>query len=307
MQPLKLSPTFSKATSSLSTTQTRLATTQQSFDLAGTFDQSPITNLLPVMLQAILQIMSILLIQAMGRYSTPDNRSSSPEQPSVPTNTPGSQPSGITKVNNQISVLGTSQDAKSKDEDGEISLKAADGIQTGDVMVMTIGGSDGDDDAAPPEGWKLIKKEGDGDLNVSTYYKVYEQGDETEFQVAKNGAANYFASLSTLRGVDPNNPVVDAASDNNTGSGKSGEANAPSVNGVINGAQFVVFMYDDPHVATINGVNTLNAFKNGDDGIATGIISTDNNGMTSIIGAQGQGEEAGGGRDQAMTITFRPL
>jgi hypothetical protein len=118
---------------------------------------------------------------------------------------------------------------------------------------------------------------------------------------------NTFVSIVALRGIDGRKPIVDADADEDTADGREGDAKAPSVRAEKGGVVLACFIYDDPHVATVeeDGFDMLLSDSPGGDGMAIAIAPTDSNGRTDIIKARGRNEERGGGDDIAMTISLR--
>lgn len=205
------------------------------------------------------------------------------------------------KINDNIKVLSSYYGALSK-KDGSSYLEAqvSENIEDGDMLFLAITTSGGVHENLP-EGFtpiiSTVKKK--GDLTVRTAYKIWLEGDPLIYTVKKE-ARNFFLSLITIRGPKY---VVDAKARINTADGCNGESIAPRVESQDGGALLTVFSYIDPHAVTIARQETLVSLKNGDDGIAVGISSTDG-GLSRRIMAASDSCKRGGGDDIAAAISI---
>lgn len=231
-------------------------------------------------------------------------------------------------ISKNIRAIGTS--FESAKDGGAVTIDLPKGTEPGDVLVLYVGGSaSGKKMPSRPDDWTLILEEGKEDLNLKAYYKIAEPNDfidkqpSVEISTADNifdfslpkfadswkisGGKNTFVSVFSLRGVDTTNPVVDFGSDEDTESGREGDAKAPSVRTEKEGVVIFAAAFDDPHhaIVTTKGFIMLLSTDSGTgDGLAIGISPT-NGDRTGSIDATGTSYERGGGDDIASAISFR--
>ena len=176
----------------------------------------------------------------------------------------------------------------------------------GDLLLIFIGGSAGTKKPNDPEFFDLILAKGRSDINLMAHYKWY---DELDYFVRISGGRNTFVTLSAVRGVDMNKPVVDATVTRESAPGKDGKAIAPSAFGVEGGVNFASFSFDDPHVAQLqtDGYKTVVSTHTGNgDGMALFVSSSQSTGPTPEVFVAGNPQK-GGGNDVAMAVTLRPV
>lgn len=156
-----------------------------------------------------------------------------------------------------ISVVGTDVRIKKIDAlNTEKSLPSS--IQDGDLILVILGQSDALDLTIDnTSGWTekdfSISYVDENDINVQVWYKVYQSGDPNK--VRFTGSKNNLVYMTTLRGVDANNPFVDVWGHQYTypttkcpDNGTKGEAETSTVNTVDKGVHFVATVSDDPHL-----------------------------------------------------------
>jgi len=234
-------------------------------------------------------------------------------------------------VGKNIRAIGTSF-TSAKDGDA-VTINIPKATEPGDVLVLFVAGSASGKKIprSPGREWHLILAEGKADLNFKAYYKVAENNDFLdELQVvhipaadnifnfplhvpefAENwkisGGKNTFVGLTSLRGLDPSNPVVDFDSGEDTEIGREGDATAPSIRTEEGGVCLAILAFDDPHqaIVTTKGFTMLLSTDTGTgDGLAIAVSSTDGD-RTGSIRATGTSYERGGGDDIASAISFR--
>lgn len=233
------------------------------------------------------------------------------------------------RVNKDVRVVGlTFESAK---DSNSVKIRAPKDSELGDILIIFIGGSASGKKipSDPGKEWEEILDIGKEDLNLKAFWKAYEVSDSLdEFmfgstyhifnatfnssQIAQDDwkisdGKNTLVSIVALRGIDGRKPIVDADADEDTDDGREGNAKAPRVRAEKGGAVLACFIFDDPHVATVkdDDFDMLLSTDPGGDGMALAIASTDSNGDTGSIKAQGRREEKGGGDDIAMTISVR--
>ena len=227
------------------------------------------------------------------------------------------------RVNKDVRVVGlTFESAK---DSKPVKIRAPKDAEPGDILIIYIAGSASGKKipSDPGKEWEDIIDIGKEDLNLKAFWKPYELSDAFEEltfdeddypslnsadeDLKISDGKNTFVSIVALRGIDGRKPIVDADADEDTDDGREGDAKAPSVRAEKGGAVLACFIYDDPHVATVrdDDFEMLLSTDPGGDGIALAIASTDSNGDTGSIRAQGRREEKGGGDDIAMTISLR--
>lgn len=211
-------------------------------------------------------------------------------------------------VNSEITVVGTTYGDAMKYADAAIEVPSE--TKPGDMMIFYIGGSyagnEKPGDPVPSKGWTEIEEIGPADLNLKAFYKKYEEGDRTEYNV-KRGKSK-FVSIVSVRGINDDCPVVDSKAQADTQRGSSGRATAPSVRGEDDGMVFATYVYDDPHEAKVTSRGfdmILSARTKTGDGMAVAVAKTED-GQVGSIDATGRSSEPGGGNDIAMAISFRP-
>ena len=203
-------------------------------------------------------------------------------------------------VNDKISVVGSETVAKK--DGGKMKVDVPKDMQEGDLMVLHLTASDTNTLKAP-DGWTKVDKDGSKDLNHVVFIKEYE-GEES---VSINTSRNSFATLTGLRGVDLDDPVVDTASREDTEGGAAGKATAPSVDTSKNGIVLHSFAFDDPHraKARTGGGQRIGAISHGDDGAAVFVRDTDGSRSGSFRVIGDDGDKKGGSDDIGMSIAFR--
>lgn len=211
------------------------------------------------------------------------------------------------RVNPRITVVGTIFEATGDSDPLRTAVPEA--TEPGDLLLLFVAGSGKKKRPGKPSGrkWKKVMESGENDLNLCTYYKLYDGEDDDSNDFKIEGGKSTFATLTALRGVDKDHPIVDFAAQVDSMSGRKGSALAPSVYGVENGAVIGAFVYDDPHVVevvnpTFEMLVTSQAEKK--DGMAAAVASTDATGYVGTIRADGKKED-GAGDDIAFAISFR--
>ena len=234
-------------------------------------------------------------------------------------------------ISKTIRAVGTS--FISAKDGGAVTIDIPKGTEPGDVLVLYVGGSASGKKmpSRPGNDWTIIFEEGKEDLNLKAYYKIAEPNDfideqpSIEISTADNifdfslpeiadswkisGGKNTFVSIISLRGIDTANPVVDFGSDEDTESGREGDARAPSVRTEKEGVVVFAAAFDDPHQAVVSTkgfVMLLSTDSGTGDGLAIGISPT-NGDRTGSIDATGTSYERGGGDDIASAISFRAM
>mmetsp|Transcript_37528 Transcript_37528/g.81765 ORF Transcript_37528/g.81765 Transcript_37528/m.81765 type:complete len:413 (-) Transcript_37528:84-1322(-) len=211
------------------------------------------------------------------------------------------------RVNPRITVVGTIFEAAANSD--PLRTSVPEDTEPGDLLLLFVAGSGKKKRPGKPSGrkWKKIMESGENDLNLCTYYKWYDGKDDDSSDFKIEGGKSTFATLTTLRGVDKDHPIVDFAAQVDSMSGRKGSALAPSVFGVENGAVIGAFVYDDPHVVevanpTFEMLVASQAEKK--DGMAAAVASTDATGYVGTIRADGKKED-GAGDDIAFSISFQ--
>ena len=205
------------------------------------------------------------------------------------------------RVNEYITVLSSYYGAISKKQVGNLlEAEVSDDIQHEDMLIMFIATSGGQHKKLP-HGFREVMNtvKGKGDLSLVVAYKIWLNGDPLVYPIEKS-SKNYFASLITLRGPKY---ILDAKARINTASGDQGLAITPRVETANGGAVISAFAYDDPHAVNVLDQKTIVSIKNGDDGLAVGIGSSDG-GLSKRIKATGDSSQRGGGNDIAMALSI---
>jgi hypothetical protein len=205
------------------------------------------------------------------------------------------------EVNSRIEVLSSYYGAISKSQHGQyLDAEASDNIQPGDMLIMIVATSGGDQDHIPPQFQKVINAIKDnGDLTLRVGYKIHKEGDDVFFRIPKK-SRNFFVSLLTIRGATK---IVAAKGMIDSASGSRGLSYAPKIRTAEQGAIISSFCYDDPFQADVVNQKTLVSLRNGDDGLAVGIGSTDG-GLSRRIKAYDGQKQRGGGDDIAVAISI---
>uniref|UniRef100_A0A7S4N9I0 Uncharacterized protein n=1 Tax=Odontella aurita TaxID=265563 RepID=A0A7S4N9I0_9STRA len=211
-------------------------------------------------------------------------------------------------VNKYISSIATVYAGAHQKKSVKISVPPE--AMVGDMLLFLVGGSASGkalpNVPTPSMGMEEIGGIGPTDINLKAYYKkVIVSTIGQEFTVS--GGKNTYVCIAVLRGVDTINPIYRYDALHNSMDGKEGDAMAPSVGTVPKGAVIAAFLYDDPHISSIidDQYSMLASFRDGDDGLAVGIGSTDGV-KTGPIYATGRGARRGGGHDVTMSFSLRP-
>ncbi|MDB4438156.1 hypothetical protein N9195_01055 [bacterium] len=153
------------------------------------------------------------------------------------------------KVNDKIRVIGTQEIYKKWDGTKKAIItidQMPKNTREGDLVILMVAGSGGKTDSPAPAGtWSLINRVWNVDIFVGAYYKVYSSTGPKTFHVGRSNKR--FAALTTLRGVDISDPIVDSKTDSDSSPLRKG-AVAPGVKSVAGGALFVGFAMDNPVV-----------------------------------------------------------
>mmetsp|Transcript_5027 Transcript_5027/g.10575 ORF Transcript_5027/g.10575 Transcript_5027/m.10575 type:complete len:377 (-) Transcript_5027:10-1140(-) len=179
------------------------------------------------------------------------------------------------QINEFITFIGTAT-ARAHASENVIAYLPPN-IENGDMVFVFIGGSaSGRKRPSDPSGngWNKAIEFGPNDVNMKVFYKEY-IGEEDQFKVSDG--KNTYVTVLAMRGVNTENPIVSVNATRNSMDEKCGDALAPVVKTSKYGALIVSYLYDDPHMAysTDESVREVCSIQSGDDGIMTGIASTD--------------------------------
>ena len=208
-------------------------------------------------------------------------------------------------ISERIMVTGST--FASAGENKALDIEVPKAAETGDFMIIFIGGSAGSyKRPEAPKGWNLISSEGKTDINLMVLYRWRKKNDDDEISI--KGGRNTFAIMSSIKGVDKDHPVVDAATYRESSPGKDGRAVAPSVFGVKGGAIIAAVSYDDPQIAQplTHGFKALATSDTPtDDGIAAFVGPSLKDGYSDFVVVAGA-PQFGKGDDVTTSISLRP-
>mmetsp|Transcript_3110 Transcript_3110/g.8121 ORF Transcript_3110/g.8121 Transcript_3110/m.8121 type:complete len:354 (-) Transcript_3110:345-1406(-) len=214
-------------------------------------------------------------------------------------------------VNDHITCIATEYNATNVREE-EISVQVPEETRDGDILLAFIGGSSGNimpSGPIPGFGWKPVVQMGMADINCKAWIKVFSSKEDVSAYKVDEGR-NKYAILSVMRGVDNADPVVAYSADIDSAWGSLGDAVAPAVDTVHNGAIVVVVIYDDAHraIPVHDGIHPVVSFIHGKDGMASAVGSSPNGGgRYGPFEFNGYGSVRGGGDDVVLSLSFRPL
>ena len=206
-----------------------------------------------------------------------------------------------------ISVVKAETFYAMKKNDPVYTGKIPNQLSSGDVIFIFVGCSGGLPQIQT-KGWSKIisafPKKDPGDVNVTVWYKKYTKSDSGTYKLKL--ANKTFITIAVLRGIDPENPVVDKAGAANTAKEK-GLAIAPEVSAEKGGVTIAAFTFDDPYKVWVEGMHMISSWKQGDDGQAIAIKLSEKNGQTGTVKTTKNPQEnpKGGGNEAAATITLR--
>jgi len=211
-----------------------------------------------------------------------------------------------------------------------LRIKIPRNTRDGDLVVAFVGGSGPTKSSYPSapfpeEGWTEIVGAGAKDINQKAYYKVYrnmacddngkglrdceEYKEPSIYEIT--GSKSTFVSMVTLRGVNLQDPLVDAKVAMDSMPGLHGASRAPPVMTLNGGAVLAAFVYDDGHHATVTTpgfVNLVSFRAPSNDGMAVASYLTndsDHYGFVGPIDALGGSYVEGAGNEIAMAVSFR--
>ena len=152
--------------------------------------------------------------------------------------------------------------------------------EPGDVMIFFIGGSHAGryhpSDPKPVDGWTEIFDIGPNDLNLKAFYKTYREGGRKRYRSVDG--KNTFVSIVSLRGIDQDDPIVDADAEKDSMPGRDGAAMAPMIKAEKDGLVLAAYVYDDPHQAEVTTLGfdmILSTDTESGDGIAIAVAPTE--------------------------------
>lgn len=212
-------------------------------------------------------------------------------------------------VNKYISCIATTYAAAH--DRASVKIAVPSGAKAGDLLLIVVGGSASGKARpgvpSPSSGLEEIESVGPTDVNLKAYYREIDSSNNGR-KYTVSGGKNTYVTMSLFRGVDTKNPVYKFGALHNSMDGSMGDAKAPSVKTVRNGAVVAAYFYDDPHNARIRnkGSSMMASFRDRDDGMAIGVMPTDGDKSGAIYAAGTTGSRRGGGNDVTMTISLRP-
>ena len=154
-----------------------------------------------------------------------------------------------------------------------------EGTISGDVIVMFVGGNTNDRSSTSDpygSGWTKIIESGSNEINLKAFYKQYGPGEPKEYSVDEG--ENTYIILTTLRGLDLAEPIVDSDISKNS-MDKSGDQLAPTIFAEDYGCIIGVFFYADT-----NAISILNKYFRMASSFSSGGFS-----MAASIAPTGQG------------------
>lgn len=217
--------------------------------------------------------------------------------------------SGIAATD-EVQFVSASETA-STSNDYEVDRPA--GVQEGDLLILTIGGTSGDPLGQSDDGWTRIDIcsqddngettcEDDGeDLFLHMYYKVASSDEPAEYDVDARG--NTVASVVALRGADTSDPIASVTP--TVDDGDTADSICPSTGGVDGGMLLCGFTHDDRHELEDYGALTLRSEDfNGDSSTQVATKELNDGGDTDehVV----DHVDPTGNKDIMMAVTVRP-
>jgi len=213
-------------------------------------------------------------------------------------------------LNENIDVLGTTFDNKHDYEDLILDVPVRSDLRDGDLLLMWIGGSAKKVKPGGPKpsgGWTLVVARGPNDINLQCWTKPYDPSEKKIKRYIVTEGKNQFATLSAVRGVDVDDPVVAFDTLRNE-SKETGKVLAPAVKAAAGGAVAIAGVFDDPYGVTPvdNKFHTLASFVSLGDGFMSAMAPTKRNGMYDLVELNKGKNKRGGGNEVVGTVSLRP-
>lgn len=175
------------------------------------------------------------------------------------------------------------------------------GVLAGDLLLVVITKEKGSQTTYnTPNGWTLISNTNNSDrIGMTTYYRIVGSNEPSSYSFIRNSSTSsglYTASITVIRGVNPNDPLGNT----NTSTGNSSTHASPAVTGSLGSLVVSLHTVNSTSAQTQSGTNMTERFqyRNGSNATWSQFMGTFE---TTVAGNTGTRTTTSGGTRRFVT------